>query len=162
VTGSSALRASDSDREQAAEHLRHATAEGRLTADELEERLDVLYRSRTYGELDGLVADLPARGSPATVGPRPWWLGIAGAGAALLALLTILGGAVTHSTGAVTHSTGAVPRPRTNGPIGPAGPGPDAHHLMVAAASRVAVVGILIACAVLVWAFKGLRKSSSS
>ena len=54
----SSLRASDSDREQVAERLRCATAEGRLTADELEERLEVLFASRTHGELDALEADL--------------------------------------------------------------------------------------------------------
>jgi hypothetical protein len=52
------LRASDSDREQVGERLRCATAEGRLTADELEQRLEVLLASRTYGELDALEADL--------------------------------------------------------------------------------------------------------
>jgi Domain of unknown function (DUF1707) len=55
----SALRASDSDREWVAERLRHATAEGRLLASELEERLGAAFTARTYGELDGLVADLP-------------------------------------------------------------------------------------------------------
>jgi Domain of unknown function (DUF1707) len=54
------LRASDADREQIAERLRHATAEGRLRAEELEERLGAVFSARTYGELDGLVADLPA------------------------------------------------------------------------------------------------------
>jgi len=53
------LRASDSDREQIAERLRHATAEGRLLAEELEERLMVAFKARTYGELDALVSDLP-------------------------------------------------------------------------------------------------------
>ena len=54
----SSLRTSDSDREQVAERLRCATAEGRLTADELEQRLEVLFASRTHGELDALEADL--------------------------------------------------------------------------------------------------------
>ena len=54
-----ALRASDSDREHIAERLRKATAEGRLLAEELEDRLGVAFKARTYGELDALVADLP-------------------------------------------------------------------------------------------------------
>lgn len=54
------LRASDADREQVAERLRHAAAEGRLFADELEERLGAALSARTYGELDVLVSDLPA------------------------------------------------------------------------------------------------------
>jgi len=43
-----------------ADRLRHATAEGRLLAEELEERLERLFRSRTYGELAALTHDLPA------------------------------------------------------------------------------------------------------
>jgi hypothetical protein len=56
------LRASDADRERVAERLRHATAEGRLRPEELEERLGAVFAARTYGELDELVADLPAPG----------------------------------------------------------------------------------------------------
>lgn len=68
----STLRASDADREQVAERLRQATAEGRLLAEELEQRLGTLFRARTYGELDALVADLPAgRDAPARTRPRP-------------------------------------------------------------------------------------------
>jgi DUF1707 SHOCT-like domain len=59
----STLRASDADREQVAERLRQATAEGRLLAEELEQRLGALFRARTYGELDELVADLPGHGT---------------------------------------------------------------------------------------------------
>jgi Flp pilus assembly protein TadB len=55
-----ALRASDAEREEIAERLRRATAEGRLLAEELEERLATALRARTQGELDVLVADLPA------------------------------------------------------------------------------------------------------
>jgi Domain of unknown function (DUF1707) len=53
------LRASDSDRDHVAERLRHAMAEGRLSGDELEQRLEALYAARTYGELAALLADLP-------------------------------------------------------------------------------------------------------
>ena len=55
----STLRASDADREQIAERLRKAAAEGRLSADELEQRIGAAFAARTYGELDALVADLP-------------------------------------------------------------------------------------------------------
>jgi uncharacterized membrane protein YdbT with pleckstrin-like domain len=54
------LRASDADREHVAERLRQAAAEGRLLAEELEQRLGTALKARTYGELDGVVADLPA------------------------------------------------------------------------------------------------------
>jgi hypothetical protein len=54
------LRASDADREHVAERLRQAAAEGRLLAEELEQRLGETFKSRTYGELDAVVADLPS------------------------------------------------------------------------------------------------------
>jgi hypothetical protein len=55
------LRASDADREAVAERLRHAAVEGRLQPDELEERLHVALRARTYGDLRRLLTDLPAK-----------------------------------------------------------------------------------------------------
>jgi Domain of unknown function (DUF1707) len=57
----SSLRASDADRDVVAERLRHAAGEGRLEPDELEERLDAALRARTYGELRGLLTDLPGK-----------------------------------------------------------------------------------------------------
>lgn len=42
-----------------AERLRNAAADGRIRADELEQRLGVALSARTYGELDAVVADLP-------------------------------------------------------------------------------------------------------
>lgn len=60
MTRRALLRASDADREQTAEQLRRAATEGRLSADELDERLGAALSARTYGELDALVADLPA------------------------------------------------------------------------------------------------------
>ena len=56
------LRASDADRDLVAERLRQATMEGRLRPDELDDRLGAALSARTYGELDVLVADLPAAG----------------------------------------------------------------------------------------------------
>jgi lysylphosphatidylglycerol synthetase-like protein (DUF2156 family) len=58
------LRASDADRDAVADRLRRAAIEGRLDADELDERLDTALSAKTYGELDRVVADLP--GVPAT------------------------------------------------------------------------------------------------
>jgi hypothetical protein len=58
--GTPALRASDADRERAATALGEAAAHGRLTLDELTERLDRAYAARTQTELEELVADLPA------------------------------------------------------------------------------------------------------
>jgi Domain of unknown function (DUF1707) len=65
------LRASDADRDQVAERLRHATGEGRLVAEELEERLEAVFAARTYGELDALVADLPGQSLRRHDRPRP-------------------------------------------------------------------------------------------
>lgn len=53
------MRASDADRDRIAGVLRDAHAEGRLSQDELLERLDSTYTSRTYRDLDRVVADLP-------------------------------------------------------------------------------------------------------
>ena len=58
------LRASDADREHHAELLREHAAQGRLTVDELEERLDRVYAARTHAELAPLVADLPRAPRP--------------------------------------------------------------------------------------------------
>jgi len=54
-----ALRASDAERERTATLLRDHAAAGRLTPEELDERLDVAYAARTVGELDALTHDLP-------------------------------------------------------------------------------------------------------
>jgi Domain of unknown function (DUF1707)/Cell wall-active antibiotics response 4TMS YvqF len=55
------LRASDADREQTAEVLRRAAGEGRLTMEELDERLTTVYETRTQRELDRLTADVVVR-----------------------------------------------------------------------------------------------------
>lgn len=54
-----ALRASDADRDQVADVLRSAAADGRLTLAELQDRLEMLFEAKTYGELEPVVADLP-------------------------------------------------------------------------------------------------------
>jgi len=54
------LLVSDAERDEAAERLRQAGGEGRLTPEELEQRLGRAFGARTRGELDALVADLPA------------------------------------------------------------------------------------------------------
>ncbi|MFD9338716.1 DUF1707 domain-containing protein [Streptomyces sp. NPDC060028] len=60
------LRASDADRDRVMERLRDAVAEGRLDMEEFEERLDAVYKSRTYAELEPLTRDLPAPSSAGT------------------------------------------------------------------------------------------------
>jgi hypothetical protein len=121
-----------------AERLRYATTEGRLTADELDQRLDALYASRTYGELDTLVADLPvpsSRRRPAARVPR--WAAAACVAAVLLAVLGTFASTVRHSTVSAAGS-GRV--------LTVAGPWSPAHALVAAAASAVSVFAVLIVC----------------
>jgi hypothetical protein len=54
------LRASHEDRDQVVEVLRVAAGDGRLTAEELDERLEAALTARTYAELAVLTRDLPA------------------------------------------------------------------------------------------------------
>jgi len=61
----SELRASHDDRDRVVELLRVSAGDGRLTAEELDERLELAMTARTYGELAKLVTDLPAAGSVA-------------------------------------------------------------------------------------------------
>ena len=58
------IRVSDAEREQHADLLREHAAQGRLTVDELDERLDRVYAARTHGELAPVVGDLPAPRRP--------------------------------------------------------------------------------------------------
>jgi uncharacterized membrane protein len=58
--GFSRLRASDADRERSIDVLKAAFAEGRLTRDEFDERVDQVHASRTYADLTALTRDLPA------------------------------------------------------------------------------------------------------
>ena len=83
MPGDPRVRASDADRERTASLLREHHAEGRLTAEEFNDRLDQAFTAKTIGELDALLADLPgidlyrlpAAGirpaPPATLRPRP-------------------------------------------------------------------------------------------
>ncbi|GAA1808696.1 DUF1707 domain-containing protein [Luedemannella flava] len=54
------MRAADVDRQAVADRLREALNEGRLNLHEYDERLQQAYAARTYGELDGLLDDLPS------------------------------------------------------------------------------------------------------
>ncbi|MBF8192365.1 DUF1707 domain-containing protein [Nonomuraea sp. K274] len=59
MANSPEMRASDVDRDRVAAILREHTAQGRITMEEFNERLEELYKSKTYGELARLTADLP-------------------------------------------------------------------------------------------------------
>jgi hypothetical protein len=60
------LRASDAERERVAGLLRDAAAEGRITLEELSERLEFAWAARTQPELDTVVEDLPDRDAALT------------------------------------------------------------------------------------------------
>ena len=113
------IRVGDAERESVAAQLREHYGDGRLTLDELNERLDQTFAARTYGELNAVTTDLPRNGdtwtpstgsggagpsgSQLTVGPQgtgsgardDGWNGARGRAAAmaapLVALVTIAG-----------------------------------------------------------------------
>jgi hypothetical protein len=66
------MRAADTDRDQTAELLRRAAAEGRLSFDELDERIGQAYAAKTFADLQALTSDLPGPGvrAPAPAAPR--------------------------------------------------------------------------------------------
>jgi hypothetical protein len=55
----SSLRVADADREQLIEELREHAGAGRLTSEELEERIGGAYAASTRADLDALRVDLP-------------------------------------------------------------------------------------------------------
>ena len=57
-----------------------AAGEGRLTLDELAERLDRAFAAKTRGELEPLTTDLPGAPLPGGAKPRRWIVGIMGGG----------------------------------------------------------------------------------
>ena len=75
-------RASDGERERVVTALRDGAAEGRLTFDELAQRVEHAYGARTAAELETLLADLPSADAPAAPPalrePRRWNIAIMG------------------------------------------------------------------------------------
>jgi hypothetical protein len=114
-----APRASDAEREAVSERLRRAAADGRLTPEELDERLEAAYGARTRTELEELTLDLPAEGGePPAVAPsrepaparrRRWIVNVLGGGdqrgrwypGRELRVLSVLGGGNVDLTEAV-------------------------------------------------------------
>jgi hypothetical protein len=139
------LRASDDDREKLAERLRHAATEGRLSVDELGQRLDAVYAARTMAELDKLVSDLPVsraherRGVPIR--------GLVGGLSALTLMIAMLGVLVSVRA----RSASAIVAPghfrRLTLPI----PAPDPYHWLVVPLSLVVVCAAAVTCAALLW-----------
>ena len=65
------LRVSYEDRDRVAEELRVAAGDGRLTAEELDERLEVALTARTYAELAAVTRDLPSAAGTTLGAPAP-------------------------------------------------------------------------------------------
>jgi len=63
------VRVGDADREAVAAQLREHYADGRLTLDELNERLDQTFAAKTRTELDTVMRDLPHVARPLTGAP---------------------------------------------------------------------------------------------
>ena len=92
------MRVGDAEREAAAAELREHYASGRLTLDELNERIDKAFAAKTRGDLNALMTDLPSSAA---------WLASAGAAGPQRAF------------GAAGRGRRAV---RAGGPFGPSGP----------------------------------------
>ena len=119
------LRAADTDRAKVADRLRVSLDEGRLSLDEYDERLQRAYAAKTYGELDELLADLPAAapversrvapveaGStqpvPADTGASPaevrrWLAGVWGAWLAAVLINVVIWAAVSLGNGELIY-----------------------------------------------------------
>jgi hypothetical protein len=65
------LRASDDEREQTVALLREHCQRGRLSLDELADRVGIAFAARTRAELDALLGDLPAKPPQAAMGALP-------------------------------------------------------------------------------------------
>src|SRR6266542_1361320 len=61
------IRISDADRDRVTARLQHHFAEGRLTREELDERVSATLNAKTFGDLHALMADLP---EPDPAAPR--------------------------------------------------------------------------------------------
>jgi len=83
ASASAQLRIGDAERESAIAALGEHFAAGRLSKDELDERMDAAWTARTRSDLAILFHDLPAlrpappaRRRPSERGRRSWWLGV--------------------------------------------------------------------------------------
>jgi hypothetical protein len=87
----SRLRAADADRERVAALVQAAGGEGRLTLEEIEDRLTTVYATKYTDELKALTADLPPETAPriSRFAPHPA-LRIHAAVAMALAVLVIV------------------------------------------------------------------------
>jgi hypothetical protein len=76
MSGELEKRASDAEREQVVVRLRDASAEGRLTLEELADRAALAYRAQSHVELARLTEDLPVQAQPASRRKPVRWSGV--------------------------------------------------------------------------------------
>ena len=130
AAGRGGFRASDADRDRVIDLLKAAFAQGRLTKDELDERLGQALAARTDADLAALTADLhpgPA-GAQLERTPAPPRRAVGWGAAALAALLLAIA--------AVALATAAAPgRPAAIAPARPATIGPDQFSPFIAYAA---------------------------
>lgn len=77
----SGARAGDDDRYRVVRQLEQAMVHGRLTIDEMEERMGLAYRARTWDDLDRLIHDLPTETlveGPVAMATGEWHVGLLG------------------------------------------------------------------------------------
>ena len=73
------IRVSDADRDRVSDQLRDHFAAGRITSDELDERLSAALSAKTFGDLRRIMADLPGpvpalpRAVPPPLQATPAW-----------------------------------------------------------------------------------------
>jgi Domain of unknown function (DUF1707) len=74
VTSSGDVRVSNAEREEVIERLHGHAADGRLTLEEFEERVNEVYAAKTGAELRATLRELPGPGVGVGVGPYrgPW------------------------------------------------------------------------------------------
>ena len=82
------MRASDGDRDRYAAVLQDAYAEGRLSREEYDERLEAVFTAKTYAELEPLIADLPAGNLPVVKPAAPLVPASSGAQAPMVAVFS--------------------------------------------------------------------------
>ena len=101
------IRTSDADRERVTARLRDHYAEGRLTRDELDERIAAALNARTFGDLRGVLADLPEprpvapQRVPLMTPPRPYPVFRRGPRLFPLLAIALLALLLVHGTGPV-------------------------------------------------------------
>jgi hypothetical protein len=87
------LRVGDRERDAVSEILRQRHVEGRLDADEFQERVERCLAAKTYAELDALIADFPREEERRSAGEpwrgRPWPLPLVFLPLAAIALIAV-------------------------------------------------------------------------